>query len=108
MGSNEPPIHSAFDDDPAHAEAIDAFVVMLAERVDELQDLEQRGEWTRLIERAGALGHDAIQVGYPPLAHCAEDVARDARQGDGELVYKALIELTGLAQRVRRGHRGSL
>ena len=108
MGSNETPIHSAYADDPAQAEAIDAFVVALAERVDELQDLEARGDLARLAERAAALGSGAAELGYPPLARGAEDVAQASHQRHAELVYKALIELTVIAQRVRRGHRGSL
>ncbi len=108
MGSDDAPIHSRFDDDPAHAEAIDGFVVALAERVDELQDLESHGQLVRLAEHVTRLGNTAQAVGYPLLARSAEDVAQAARQGDADLVYKALLALTDVARRVRRGHRGAL
>jgi len=102
------PIHSRFDDDPAHADAIDAFVVALAERIDELQDTEVRGDWAGLAERADALARDAMRVGYPLLAQSAGEATRAARERNGDLAYKMLVELTDVARRVRQGHRGSL
>lgn len=108
MGSDESPLRSALDDDPAHAEAIDAFVVSLAERVDALQDLESRGELPRLADAARELGATARALGYPLFANAADDVAAAAREPNAELVYKALLELTALSWRVRRGHRGAL
>jgi hypothetical protein len=77
------PIYSSLADDPAQQDLIDAFVVALAERVDELQDCEARCEFERLRTRAEALGRHS----------------REAR--------KALIELTEVSQRVRLGHRGA-
>jgi hypothetical protein len=102
------PIHSSLEDDPSHAEAIEAFVVALAERVDALQDTEASGDWPRLIAKLGELSSGAEQAGYPELAQCAEEAARAARERHRELAHKALIVLTDVAQRIRRAHRGAL
>jgi hypothetical protein len=102
------PIHSSLEDDPSHAEAIEAFVVALAERVDALQDNEVNGDWPRLILNLGELALGAEQVGYPLLAQSAEEAARAARERNRELAYKALVVLTDVAQRIRRAHRGAL
>lgn len=102
------PIHSRLADDPAHADAVDAFVLGLAHRVDDLQDLEARGDYKALAEQAGSLGEDASRTGYPPLAEGAEEVRVAARSESAEATRKSLVELTDLARRVRQGHRGSL
>jgi hypothetical protein len=101
------PIHSRFEDDPSFADAIDAFVLALAERVDHLQDTEAVGDWTRLAEGVTALGHDAAQVGFPSLQERAAEVADAARQAHRQLARKALRELTEVSRRIRQGHRGS-
>ncbi len=108
MGASGGPIHSSLEDDPSHAEAIEAFVVSLAERVDALQDNEASGDWPRLILNLGELSRGAEQVGYAELAQCAEETARAARERHRELAYKALVVLTDVAQRIRRAHRGAL
>lgn len=102
------PIHSRFEDDPAHADAIEAFVVALAERVDTLQDNEASSDWPRLIAGLDDLAKTAEQVGYPQLAEAAAEVRRAAHERHGELAHKALVELTDVAQRIRRAHRGAL
>jgi hypothetical protein len=108
MVATDAPLHSALEDDPSHAEAIEAFVVALAERVDALQDNEASGDWPRLIANLGELSHAAERVGYPLLAQSAEEAARAARERNRELAYKALVVLTDVAQRIRRAHRGAL
>jgi len=108
MSESGRPIHSALDDDPAAAAAIDGFVFALAERVDALQDAEARGDLRQLALLVAELGDEARGVGYAPLRHSADEVARAAAAGDAELAYKALVELTDVARRVRQGHRGSL
>ena len=108
MVANGGPIHSSLEDDPAHAEAIEAFVVALAERVDALQDNEASGDWPRLITNLGELARCADQVGYPELVQCAEEATRAARERHRELAHKALVVLTDVAQRIRRAHRGAL
>ena len=108
MSGPEGPIHSALDDDPAHADAIDRFVFGLAEQIDGLQDQEAHGDLRALAERAAQLAEAARETGYPPLVRSADEVARAGRQGNAELAYKALVELTDVARRVRQGHRGAL
>lgn len=108
MVANSAPIHSSLEDDPSHAEAIEAFVVALAERVDALQDNEASGDWPRLVTNLGDLARGAGQAGYAELVQCAEEAARAARERNRELAYKALVVLTDVAQRIRRAHRGAL
>ncbi len=108
MDASGGPIHSQFEDDPSHADAIEAFVVALAEQVDVLQDNEASGDWPRLIANLAELARAAERVGYPPLTQCAEEVARAARERHRELAHKALVVLTDVAQRIRRAHRGAL
>ncbi|MGH8723204.1 MAG: hypothetical protein ACREU4_14540, partial [Burkholderiales bacterium] len=105
MDASGGPIHSHFEDDPSHADAIEAFVVALAERVDSLQDNEARSDWPRLIAGLDELARAAAQAGYPQLAEVAAEVARAASERHCELAHKALVELTDVAQRIRRGHR---
>ncbi|MEM7412895.1 MAG: hypothetical protein AAF430_21865 [Myxococcota bacterium] len=102
------PIHSCYDDDPEHTEAIDGFVLALAERVDELQDLEAGGDFRSLEQRAAHLATDAERCGYLPLRRSAEEVGTAAQERNGEIAHKALVELTDVARRVRQGHRGAL
>lgn len=108
MASGVGPIHSRLTDDPAHTEAVDAFVLALAHRVDDLQDLEARGDFKALAEQARALGEEAGRTGYPALEDSAEQVRGAAQEESAELTRKALVELTDVARRVRQGHRGSL
>lgn len=102
------PIYSALAEDPAFQDAIDAFVVELAGRVDDLQDCEARGDFARLGELSGALGLDSERVGYESLARCAASVRAAAAERKPEDARKALVELTEVAQRVRLGHRGAV
>jgi hypothetical protein len=101
------PIYSSFADDPAQQDLIDAFVVGLAERVDELQDVEARGDFERLLTRAEALLGDARKAGYDALVHCASTVRSAAQGRRSREARKALIELTEVSQQVRLGHRGA-
>ena len=102
------PIYSSLCEDPALQDAIDAFVVMLAERVDDLQDCEARGDFERLAELAEALLRDSRRVGYDVLATGAAAIRRAALERNGEEARKAVLELTEVAQRVRLGHRGAV
>lgn len=108
MDDRPRPILSSLGEDAALAPAIEAFVVGLAERVDELQDCEAQGALARLAERAGELAADALRVGYGPLAEWAEAVRRCGAEHNGQDARKALLELTEVAYRVRLGHRGSV
>jgi hypothetical protein len=102
------PIYSSLCEDPTMQDAIDSFVVVLAERVDELQDCEARGDLRGLAELATALEREGSRVGYEGLAACAASARQSAADRNAEETHKALIELTELAQRVRLGHRGSV
>ena len=108
MDDRPRPIHSALGDDPTQANAIEAFVVGLAERVDELQDCEAQGTLARLAERAADLAAEAAKVGYGPLAEWAEAVRRSSADRNAQDARKALLELTEVAYRVRLGHRGAV
>lgn len=101
------PIYSALAEDPAYQLAIDVFVLGLAERVDELQDCDLRGEWDRLAVLAEELLLESSKVGYDVLSRCAAAVRGAARERHPDDARKALIELTEVAQRVRLGHRGA-
>ena len=101
-------IHSALAEDPALQDAIEAFVVELAGRVDDLQDCEARADLPRLAELGEKLLLESAKVGYDSLSRCAAAVRSSAIEGTAEGTRKALIELTEVAQRVRLGHRGSV
>ena len=102
------PLFSARVDDPELAAALDAFVLGLAARVDELQDTDSRGELDQLSTLARGLGRDAERVGHEALATAAQRVREAADRGKAEETHCELVELTTLARRVRLGHRGAL
>ena len=102
------PLYSRHADDPAAAEALDAFVVGLAERVDALQDADADGELEVILRDAERMAEDANAVGHDVLADVATRVADTARLRKAEDVHSVLVELTFVAQRVRRGHRGAI
>jgi hypothetical protein len=107
-GDRPRPIFSSLCEDPANQEAIDAFVVALAARVDDLQDLEARCELPRLGELAETLRVDSDRVGFDLLSRCAASVCASAREGRPEDARKALVDLTEVAHRIRLGHRGAV
>jgi hypothetical protein len=108
MDDRPRPILSSLANDPSLAPAIEAFVIGLAERVDELQDCEAQGALGRLAERAAKLATDAAQVGYAALCDSTDAVRRACAERNPEGARKALLELTDVAYRVRLGHRGSV
>lgn len=99
------PIHSSRADDPDLEERIDAFVVHLGERVDELQDVEAGGDRAALRRRVLEFGTEALELGYEPLADAAQRVAAACEEAAPETVRKSVEDLTAVAYRVRRGHR---
>ena len=108
-GQDRPqPIYSSLAEDPAIQDAIDAFVVVLAERVDELQDCEARGDHEHLCRLAEELLLESTKVGFDGLSRCAAAARGAAQERDAEATRKALIELTEVAQRIRLGHRGAI
>ena len=108
MDRRAEPIYSKLADDPSLGDAVDAFVVSLAERVDALQDLDSRGDNRELGAESSELSLDATKVGFDSLARVADAVGICAAEGDRDDCHKALVELTEVARRIRLGHRGSV
>lgn len=106
--STDGPILSRLADDPTACDAIDAFVVGLAERVDELQDSEARSALDELSESAGELGVDAAKAGFDALSRVALSIQKACGSGAADDARKALEELTELSRRIRQGHRGAI
>ena len=101
------PIYSTRADDPELGGAIEGFVVALAERVDDLQDVEARRDLDQLAVLARRLGRDAERLGFSYLGSCAGVVEASCLADDAEAARKALLEVTDVSQRIRMGHRGS-
>jgi hypothetical protein len=110
MGNREAsrPILSSRADDPELAEAIDAFVIGLAERIDHLQDTERETDLAPLAELARDLAADADGLGYAPLGRVARLVEAAAREEKADEAHANLVKLTEIAYRIRLGHRGAL
>jgi hypothetical protein len=103
----ERPLYSSLTGDPTAEEAIDAFVLGLAERIDALQDAESGGPLESLIAPVAALQADAGANGFDYLAQRAEALEASCREGDAPGARKHLIDLTAIAKRIRLGHRGA-
>ena len=110
MGTHEPirPILSSRADDPTLGETIDAFVIGLAERIDDLQDAETETDLARLATCADGLAADAEALGYETLARVAQVVEAAAREEKADEAHANLVKLTEIAYRIRMGHRGAL
>lgn len=93
--------------DPDWDEAIAAFVIRLGERVDAFQDAEAARDAETLHALAAQLHDDAHQLGYPPLAEAAARIHAACEDPAPDALRKAVLHLTELAQRVRRGHRSA-
>ena len=102
------PIYSSRADDPQWRDAIDSFVLGLAERIDHLQDVESRGSLLEVARLARELAGEAERLGYAVLAEAARATEAVARDEKGEQTHKKLIEVTDFAHRIRLGHRGAL
>ena len=101
------PIYSSRSEEPDLVTALDAFVLVLAERIDALQDHEMAGELDPVASLAQELATEAERLGYPGLGACSLRLAEEAQRQEREAAHKLLVDLTGLAQRVRLGHRGA-
>lgn len=109
------PIVSAMAGDPDMRERLEAFVLGLGERVDQLQDLESSHDWKALGTGARRLGEEALALGFGPLSEagavvqhaCVPAQERHPSHSDAA-VREALMELTDVARRVRLGHRGAM
>lgn len=107
MTERKPPIRSTQEDVPELVQAIDRFVIGLAERIDEIQDAELQTNHVGLSRLAQELAIDSERLGYPGLALVARNAVAAASDGKRDAVQDAVGELTEIAQRVRQGHRGA-
>jgi hypothetical protein len=107
MDSECAPIYSSREDDPKLYDEICDFVVGLAEEVDLLQDAEADGELERLAELCLDLEQRARTYGYETLADVALQVSQASQEQKPESAQEALVELTDIGKRIRRGHRGA-
>lgn len=107
MFERKPPIRSTQEDVAELAEELDRFVITLAERIDAIQDAELAASWSEVASLARSLANDADRLGYPGLRLTAKSVAMAAEDAKTEVLQDATFELTDLAQRIRRGHRGA-
>ena len=107
MFERKPPIRSTQEDVAELAEDLDRFVIGLAERVDAIQDAEMAASWSDVAELARTLANDADRLGYPVMAMSCKSVAMAAEDAKTDTLQEAIIDLTDLAQRIRRGHRGA-
>jgi hypothetical protein len=109
------PILSAMAGEPEVRERLEAFVLALGERVDQLQDLESQRDWKGLEGEVRRLGEESLALGFEPLSEAAEVVQRTCvlaqerhpSRADAS-VREALLALTDVARRVRLGHRGAM
>lgn len=102
------PLYSSYADDPELSDELDAFLLALAGRIDDLQDAYARGEIDELGGLAGALAREGERVGHEALATAALRVRNATDRGKLEEAHSELVELTGLALRARLAHRGAL
>jgi hypothetical protein len=107
VGSWDGPIFSTRADDPDLGEAIERFVVGLAERIDALQDAEGRGDLKLVASLVEPLGSEAEANGFGPFAVCAARLESACAAGRDDAAHRALVELTEIALRIRLGHRGA-
>lgn len=109
MESDRPlkPIISLYAADPELEERIDAFVIELGERVDQLQDAEIDGDLALLRELLEKFGAESRELGYEFLGQAADRVAAACLEQSPEAIRKSLTDLTEVSQRVRRGHSSS-
>jgi HPt (histidine-containing phosphotransfer) domain-containing protein len=100
-------IYSAFDGKPELEEAIDAFVVGLAERIDFLQDAQASGDLEALARLSLELSDDARRLGYPQLAQASHELAQACAQRAPSAALRGVLEVTELGRRIRMGHPGA-
>jgi hypothetical protein len=101
------PIYSIYDEDLAMRECIETFVYGLAAHIDDLQEAELGGDLPEVEKLSRDLVAGAERSGYPAMVEVAQTTIQACRAGEAEEVRKGIVELTELAQRVRRGSRGA-
>jgi hypothetical protein len=102
------PIFSRLVEDPAFGEAIDEFVVGVAERVDHLQDADSKGDLGELRRLAAQLVVDARAAGFDLLSDVAGAVEAACLDRAHKPAHDGVVALTELARRIRLGHRGAM
>jgi hypothetical protein len=100
-------IYSERAGDPDLEEALDQFVLGLAERIDRLQDAPATADHEGLAKLTADLARDAQALGYPELAAVGGALLEAARRRDAASVLEGVRDLTDLGYRVRLGHRGA-
>ena len=103
----ETPIYSTHDEDITMRECVEGFVYGLADHIDDLQDAELAGDFPLVERLCRDLIAGAGRSGYPALIDVAGDALTACATPEPEDVRKHIVELTELAQRVRRGSRGA-
>jgi hypothetical protein len=102
------PIYSTRAEDPDLIDRIEGFIIELAERVDELQDAEFKGDSDQLRGFAVALANQADELGFGSLAASAHAVECCSDTEDEDEIRDFLLDLTEIAKRIRMGHRGAV
>jgi hypothetical protein len=102
------PLYSRLIDDPNSGDAIDEFVVHVAERVDHLQDADIRGDFPGLGRLAAELAAEARNAGFDLLADVARSVQVACVDASKKPAHDGVVALTDLACRIRLGHRGAM
>ena len=102
------PIYSSRSDDPSVGEAVDRFVIGLAERIDLLQDAEADGDLAQLAVLASGLIVEADAIGFEAFARTARALEAACSDDEPEAARKQLLGLTEIAQRIRLGHKGAI
>ena len=98
---------SLLEDDPDLQNAINEFVIALAERIDLLQDLHSAGDFGRLGDLCNEMADEAERLGYPIIGSVARTAVDACLESKADASEEALVEMTELAQRIREAHRGA-
>ena len=101
-----PRIYSTRSDEAHLEEAIERFVLGLAERIDTLQDAQIGEDLEGLVKCTADLVKEADALGYPLLAQSGQALIQACEESPGEILDR-LVELTEIGRRVRLGHRGA-
>ena len=101
------PIRSSREAEPDLEPEIDAFVFGLGELVDSFQDAEAASAIATLDQLAARLATRALALGFAAVSDCAERIRAACGERNPEAVRKAVVDITEIAQRVRRGHRSA-
>ncbi len=105
-GEQLKPIYSSRSEDASVDDAVDRFVICLAERIDTLQDAEADGDLAQLAALTGELIVEADTAGFGAFASTAEALEAACFGDEAKAAHERLLDLTEIAQRIRLGHKG--